>query len=288
MAQTIKLSVFNMPYDKSLVCRCRAFTLVELLVVISIIGLLMSILLPSLNRVRSQARTVVCMSNLRQIGLAVCMYVGDYDGYLPPAYEPGKAIHWWGKKLSSGIDHTKGFVWPYLQSELRKKSVYECPAQRFGSYELQAKPPSEQDDPKWITSTYGYNGYYLCPPKSAWWNIRKRPWQRITTVIKPAEVIAFADTLIDLDLTGKNPIIKNTALLDPPYLYKASGWEKNPCPTTCFRHNKRTNVLFVDGHCRSMSLEGGEYSHPESKIGSVGKNNAPHYIPDYLRWPKNR
>jgi type II secretory pathway pseudopilin PulG len=144
-----------MHYNNFLFCRRRrAFTLVELLLVISTIGLLISILLSSLSLARSQAKAMACMSNLRQIGFAVCMYVDDYDGYLPPAYEPSNATHWWGQKLSDGIDHTKGFVWPYLQSELKKESVYECPAQHYGSYKLQAKPPSEPDDPKWITSTY--------------------------------------------------------------------------------------------------------------------------------------
>ena len=276
-----------MHYNNFLFCRRRrAFTLVELLVVISTIGLLMSILFSSLSRARSQAKAMVCMSNLRQMGFAVCMYVGDYDGYLPPAYEPSNATHWWGQKLSDGIDHAKGFVWPYLQSELKKKSVYECPAQRYGSYKLQGKPLGEPDSPKWITSTYGYNGYYLSPEKSAWWwNVHHRPWQKITTVIKPAEVFAFADTLLDRDITGGQPNVENNALLDPPYLYSSSGWRKNDFPTTCFRHNERTNVVFVDGHCEAMGLEDGEYTHPKSKVGSVGKKNAPHYVPDYQQWP---
>jgi len=60
-----------------------AFTLIELLVVISIITLLMAILLPTLQRVRSQARAVVCQSNLRQWGVIYAMYANDNDGKLP-------------------------------------------------------------------------------------------------------------------------------------------------------------------------------------------------------------
>lgn len=64
----------------------RAFTLVELLTVIAIIAILSSMLLPSLARAREGARRTVCVSNLRQIGLAVSMYVGDNDeGYPPPS-----------------------------------------------------------------------------------------------------------------------------------------------------------------------------------------------------------
>ncbi len=63
-----------------------AFTLVELLTVIAVIAILSSMLLPSLARARESARRTVCISNLRQIGLSVSMYVEDNDeGYPPPS-----------------------------------------------------------------------------------------------------------------------------------------------------------------------------------------------------------
>ena len=60
---------------------CRGFTLVELLVVISIIALLLSILMPSLAKVREQAKTVVCLSNLHQWGMIFGLYTNDNNGY---------------------------------------------------------------------------------------------------------------------------------------------------------------------------------------------------------------
>jgi len=66
----------------------RAFTLVELLVVISIIALLIAILLPSLRRARAQSKLVVCAQNLRQVGLSIQMYSSENSGSLPLGPEP--------------------------------------------------------------------------------------------------------------------------------------------------------------------------------------------------------
>jgi len=64
----------------------KAFTLVELLIVVAIIAILLAVLVPTLNKVRESARRVVCASNLKQIGLLMEYYCADFKGYYPQSY----------------------------------------------------------------------------------------------------------------------------------------------------------------------------------------------------------
>src|SRR5690349_12350865 len=67
----------------------RAFTLVELLVVIGIIAVLIGVLLPVLGRAREQANEAACLSNIRQVGMAFIMYANDNKGWLPATSRGG-------------------------------------------------------------------------------------------------------------------------------------------------------------------------------------------------------
>ena len=66
---------------------CKGFTLIELLVVIAIIALLLSILMPALNKVKEQAKIIICASNMHQSSQGAFTYATEFDGYLPPAFD---------------------------------------------------------------------------------------------------------------------------------------------------------------------------------------------------------
>ena len=75
--------------------RTKGFTLIELLVVIAIIAVLMAILMPSLQRVRKQARGVVCQANLKQWGTIFAMYTDDNNGNFPERKSGGDGYGRW-------------------------------------------------------------------------------------------------------------------------------------------------------------------------------------------------
>src|SRR5688572_14184333 len=118
--------------------RHAGFTLVELLVVIGIIALLISILLPALNGVRRRAQSTACMSDVRQIFMAMSMFATDNKGHLPRPYGVGdvpnaqnvKTFAYLQKVSSAAghidLDDDKGALWKYLKGKETRGKVMMC------------------------------------------------------------------------------------------------------------------------------------------------------------------
>jgi prepilin-type N-terminal cleavage/methylation domain-containing protein/prepilin-type processing-associated H-X9-DG protein len=114
----------------------HAFTLIELLVVIAIIAILAAILFPVFAQAREKARQTSCLSNLKQIGIALTMYQSDYDSMYPPS------------QLGTG---TNIVSWPsMIQPYIKNEQVFVCPSTSPGTFGV--------DTNFMVTSTKQYTG----------------------------------------------------------------------------------------------------------------------------------
>ena len=111
---------------------CRAFSLVELLVVLAIVGVLAAVIMPAVSTVRSQAQKSKNLSNLRQIHAACMMYAANNSGWLPPNGDGRIATAWWTQIYPDYIDDPAVFFCPMDDPE----GISEANAQIEGNGKL--------------------------------------------------------------------------------------------------------------------------------------------------------
>jgi prepilin-type processing-associated H-X9-DG protein/prepilin-type N-terminal cleavage/methylation domain-containing protein len=212
-----------------------AFTLVELLVVITIIGLLAGLAVPAINGGLKSAKAGACLSNLHQIGVATMAYAADNSFKLPDA---GASSPEWATTLAS-------FVSTGTKS---KKSIFVCPG---------CEKPVQEGNDAMVAVTYGMHGGLMPKGGTA---------SNISSVVRAPEVILAADMCQDPGNKGWSPY----CIENPSQVVTQSGGRGSINLTTAiatstdadigdnpwmrYRHSGKVNVVMCDGHAEAIKI----------------------------------
>jgi prepilin-type N-terminal cleavage/methylation domain-containing protein len=201
----------------------RAFTLVELLVVLAVIVILASILFPVFARAKSASLRATCVSNYRQLSVATGLYLADYDDYyMPVNHQPAS-------EPNSRNDRTwVQLVLPYV----RVFSVFQCPADT--SERPRAEAMFDQDlvpgdtFSRYYTaslrSNVAYNYLYLSPVVGSMSTWHAQP-RSSTDIESPSSTIVYVDSVWSRD-DGGNPTGGGSWLVMPPCRYSDEGGQR--------------------------------------------------------------
>lgn len=204
------------------------FTIIELLIVISIMSILTCILLPSLSKARGAAKGIKCLGNLKQLGQALSFYTDDHNGFFPPSKEANPPDYHW----------RLWFLGEYLgnsNAEARtvaKAGVFWCPED---IYREKLKKPGY---------SYGYNSYiglYRDPAEYSYaaytakysiWNNRSKVLLYSDSHRETGSRVGVTSTMWPLSLTAGNSVTDQYVPV----------W-----------HNNRANIIYMDLHALSRS-----------------------------------
>lgn len=203
----------NRPQDN------RAFTLIELLVVIAIIAILAAMLLPALTRAKESARSAQCLSNQRQIALAILLYAEEHNDEFPRS-QHSAFVHnqpAWGRAVAPQLG-AAGPGWTNLLA-----GIYRCPSDR-------------QTAGRW---SYGLNVYFELGPDDDYAG-KPDTWRRLASVQNPSRTVELAE-----NASGADHIM--------PHFW--SRLEDARAELAWARHQLRPVHAFVDGHAEGRKLE---------------------------------
>ena len=209
----------------------RKFTLIELLVVIAIIAILAAMLLPALSAARERARSASCISNLKNIGLALRMYADSNKGYYPRVNDAGR----WPVKLVDG---------GYLQSAGKgKRGIFGCPSDSSSLYTADATGEADAT---------GYGMWRMSGYEDSW-NMEQRV--RVTFLNGTTNEPTKADGTTKLSPSDAAIVMDsyNTGQSKSWFHVNRYSDRKGAGEKVHLLHGKNANACMGDGSARAMS-----------------------------------
>lgn len=225
------------------------FTMLELLVVVSVIAILVGMLLPAIRSIRSAAASTVCLANMRQINLGIIGYSGEWKGRIPLNYNgvpggnaTGNLNAWaenWGTTIAVYLEMRVG-RYPYGDvqepfADHRRANIFNCPENRVQHWQMGTHQGED-------ATSYAGNGWgdISMPFEAPWGSLYfGAPVRRIA---HPDQLMAFWDGLYYMtecymdDGAGAVP-------------YTGIGTR-----LVTYRHRGKANVMYADGHTQRSSL----------------------------------
>lgn len=214
----------------------QGFTLIELLVVIAIIAILAAILFPVFAQAKEAAKRTSCLSNMKQAGVAMNLYVNDYDDVTP------SVVH-----LGGGADND---FYSILQPYVKNIDVFYCPDRTEWTMPSGDDCSGQTVNPQMRCIGYGFNWGITSGSRTAMVGNRIRfsggytePGVPLSQLVSTSQVFVYGDT-------GDNP----RYTICPNYIVQ---YYINDTSNAQLRHGGHFNMNYADGHAKAVNYKAG-------------------------------